>query len=283
ANFLIAEKEREFSEAMRLATGVRLDALADAETVAPGDTFNVAVRVFVGDEQLARVRDLALRAPAGWRVERIDAPQRNPALGVGNERPQAFAYFRVTVPADAQPTQPYWLQRPRKGDMYVWTKDDPQTLPFAPALVNAEAILDASAPLTITQPVEYRTLDAVRGEVRRDINVVPAQAVDLDPPLLIVPTSPRAELRRVIVQVTNNRAGAAGGRVRLRTDAPSLAQIQPSEIPVGFKAKGERATGSFDVRLLPTTEARPNFCNGRLLTAEDLSTEQQAYRLKQRL
>src|SRR5205085_5484053 len=118
---------------------------------------------------------------------------------------------------------------------------------------------------------------------RRDINVVPAQAVDLDPPLLIVPTSPRAELRRVIVQVTNNRAGAAGGRVRLRTDAPSLAQIQPSEIPVGFKAKGERATVSFDVRLLPTTEARPNFFNGRLLTAEDLSTEQQAYRLEQRL
>ena len=221
ANFLLAEKEREFSEAMRLATGVRLDALADAETIAPGDSFNVAVRAFVGDEQLARVRDLNLRAPAGWRVEPLAAPQRNDALGIGRERPQAFAYFRVTVPADAQPTQPYWLQRPRKGDMYEWTKADPQTLPFAPALLNAEAVMDVGGPRIITQPVEYRTLDAVRGEVRRELNVVPPLTVQVEPRLLVVPLGAQAATEQVTVQVNANAQ-----RITAEKDAVLHGQVE---------------------------------------------------------
>jgi hypothetical protein len=108
AAFLLAQKEREFGAALRLATGVRVDALAEVETVAPGDTFTVAVRAFLGDERLAHVRELNLRAPAGWRVERTGAPRPDnassypAALGVGRERPQVVTYFLVTVPADAQ-------------------------------------------------------------------------------------------------------------------------------------------------------------------------------------
>jgi LmbE family N-acetylglucosaminyl deacetylase len=210
ADFLLAQKEREFTEALRLATGARVDALADAETVVAGDTFNVAVRAFVPEELRGRVGALSLRAPAGWRVEETSAPDpktdasRAAALGTGRETPQRVAYFRVTVPADAPPTQPYWLARPRQGDMYEWTSDDPQTLPFAPPLLTGEATIDAGASFNITRPVEYRVLDAVRGEVRRDVNVVPPVTVQLDPALVIVPAGARARTQTLTVGVTNN-------------------------------------------------------------------------------
>ncbi|MFL6207788.1 MAG: PIG-L family deacetylase [Pyrinomonadaceae bacterium] len=223
AVFMLAQKEREFKAALRLASGVRVDALADTETVAPGDTFNVTVRAFLPDTKLARYRGFQLRAPAGWRVEQQEALSAGP--------PDApTATFRVTVPADAPPTQPYWLQRPRKGDMYEWTKDDPQTLPFAPPLVFAGATIEVGGlELGIPQPVEYRTLDGVRGEVRRELNVVPALTVELQPQLLIVPTQASDRTKTLTVQLTNNVP-----RVNEQPDAPVLVGKADVHVPPGW-------------------------------------------------
>src|SRR5205085_8154912 len=209
------QKESEFEQALQLATGVRVEALADAETVTPGDTFNITVRAFLPDIKLARYRGFQLRAPAGWRVEQQEAFSPGP--------PDApTATFRVTVPADAPPTQPYWLQRPRKGDMYEWTKDDQQTLPFAPALLHAEATFDmGGTPLVITQPVEYRTLDPARGELRRELNVVPTLIVQSDPALIIVPSPAQDKTQSLTVQLTNNQPRAR--RVSVYPDMPVVA------------------------------------------------------------
>jgi LmbE family N-acetylglucosaminyl deacetylase len=248
ADFLLAQKETEFEQALRLATGVRVEALADAETVTPGDTFNVTVHAFLPDIKLARYRGFQLRAPAGWRVEQQEAFSPGP--------PDApTATFRVTVAADAPPTQPYWLQRPRKGDLYEWTKDDPQTLPFAPALLHTEATFDVGGTsLVITQPVEYRTLDPARGELRRELNVVPALSVELSPSLLVVPRSTQPSSQRIVAQLTNNAAGALNGQLKLPTDASraglpgDFLQAAPPPAPFALKGKGTHATQALDVR-----------------------------------
>ena len=246
ADVLLEQKESEFEQALQLATGVRVEALADAETVTPGDTFNVTVRAFLPDIKLARYRGFQLRAPAGWRVEQQEAFSPGP--------PDApTATFRVTVPADAPPTQPYWLQRPRKGDMYEWTKDDPQTLPFAPALINAEATFDTGGTLlVITQPVEYRTLDPARGELRRALNVVPALSVELSPSLLIIPTSAQSADQRMFAQLTNNARGEMAGQLKLSSTFPEnltdkLLRAQPTATPFTLKNQGARSTQSLTV------------------------------------
>jgi LmbE family N-acetylglucosaminyl deacetylase len=256
AAFLLAQKEREFEAALRLASGVRVDALADTETVAPGDTFNIAVRVFAPDERLVRIRELNLRAPGGWHVERTDAPAGNAALGFGRETPQSVAYFSVTVPMNAPPTQPYWLQRPRKGDMYEWTKDDPQTLPFAPALLQGEATVDLDTPLTISQPVEYRVLDGVRGEVRHDLNVVPTLSVEVNPSLIVVPINPRPEDRPINMQLTVSSSLYGGDDVELslvpdRADAPW--RLPPRATTFHLSSRSPHSTIPIPLRFEPAT------------------------------
>ncbi len=261
AAFLIARKEREFRAALQLALGVRVDALANSETVTPGVPFIIAVRAFV-PEGTARVQELRLRAPEGWRVERLSEPSKTEAAFVARETPQAVAYFRVHVPADAEPTQPYWLARRagdeprRKGDMYVWRKDDPQTEPFAPPLLSGEALIDGGeSSLVVSAPVEHRYLDAVRGEVRRELNVVPELTVQLEPALIVVPLAARERTRRLTLQLVNNveplprqegfyPVATGEARVAAPKDWP-----QPAATTFRFTSKGERVTLPYSITI----------------------------------
>jgi LmbE family N-acetylglucosaminyl deacetylase len=212
ADFMLAQKEREFTEALRLAVGARVDALADAETVARGDSLIVVVRAYAPDELKGRVTSLRLRAPGKWRVEEIPAPQGSAGQQLGRERATREAYFRVSVPPGAELTQPYWLKRERRGDMYEWGKDDPQTLPFAPPPLVGDVEIEAGGEsFRLEQPVEYRYLDGVRGEVRREVNVVPELDVRIDPALEIVPLGTKQLPQPLTIQLTNNmqQGGAA--------------------------------------------------------------------------
>ncbi|HEX8456061.1 MAG TPA: PIG-L family deacetylase [Pyrinomonadaceae bacterium] len=267
ADFLLAEKEREFGEALQLAHGVRVDALSDKETVARGDSFVVAVRAFA-PEGKARVAELRLRAPEGWSVERLLAPSKSEAAFVARETPDEAAYFRVHVPADAEPTAPYWLARRageearRKGDMYVWRKDDPQTEPFAPPLLVGEAVIDMGASQVLSAPVEYRYLDAVRGEVRRELNVVPEMTVRIDPSLIIVPLHTHERTREVTLQLVNNVEPSMNeGGLSLATGNTSLRLPegwQPLQTTAfKFKSRGERITLPYTLTIPPGAREGP--------------------------
>ncbi|MCA1612860.1 MAG: PIG-L family deacetylase [Acidobacteria bacterium] len=249
ADFLLARKEREFSEALRLALGVRVDALADAETVTPGESFTVAVRAYVPDESGAAVGRLSLRAPKNWRVEEIPAPERNAALQTGRETPTRAAHFRVTVPLAEQPTQPYWLDDARRGDLYSWEADDPKSQPFAPALLVAEAAFETGAgAVTFERPVEHRRPDAVRGELRREINVVPEIDVQLEPKLVVVPrerAAARGETLEFSVGLTNNVARTTeGAGEAVATGGAGVSQNHWRQTPAAhdfrLDEKGER-------------------------------------------
>jgi LmbE family N-acetylglucosaminyl deacetylase len=264
ADFLLAQKEREFMDALRLATGVRLDVLADTETVARGDSFTVAVRAYAPEELKGRVANSRLRAPEGWRVEEAAAPKSDASLLPGRERPARESYYRVTMPETAEFTQPYWLRRERKGDLYEWGAGDPQTLPFALAPVVAEVEFDAGERFTVEQPVEFRYLDSVRGEVRRELNVVPELDVRLTPPLVIVSRGRAAGAGAPVeftVQLTNNTrrtteatgAPVAEGKVLLMLPEGWRA---PAAQPFKFNERGERATLKFTARVPPGVAPR---------------------------
>lgn len=259
ADFLLAQKEREFQAALQLALGVRVDALADAETVARGGSFVVAVRAFVPGN-MARVEELRLRVPEKWRVEKLSEPSKAETAFVARETAQQVAYFRVHVPSDAELTQPYWLSQrgnepARKGDMYVWDQGDPQTEPFAPPSLVGEAVIGAGAPpQVVSAPVEYRYLDAVRGEVRREVNVVPELIVQIDPTLIVVPLLARDRARQVTLGVLNNvepSAAQAGNPVATGGTGISLPASWPQleATKFTFTSKGERATSKYTVRI----------------------------------
>jgi LmbE family N-acetylglucosaminyl deacetylase len=255
ADFLLDQKEKEFSDALQRATGVTIEALSDAETVAPGESVQVALKVFMPDASLVQNVEMKLRAPEGWHVEPGTTPQApgGPFSVFRRETAQQSAFFRLNIPSNAPITQPYWLTQPRAGDIFQWPADAPKGLPFDPPQALGEVKMEiGGVPVVITKAVQYRYADPVRGEIRRDLNIVPALSVALDSNLIIVPVSLKNQTRRMAVRLTNNSQQALNGQVHLRLPAGWTAQ--PAEAPFEIKEKNARTALVFNVTVPARTK-----------------------------
>ncbi|MGI9107849.1 MAG: NEW3 domain-containing protein [Pyrinomonadaceae bacterium] len=250
ADFMLARKESDFSEALRRAAGVEIDALAEDETVAPGESLPVSVRVFVPANSAVKVGDVRLRVPAGWQAEATtdaEKPVRGP-FRPARETAAKAAAFTLHVPENAPLTQPYWLSEAREGNVFKWPEGVPKNEPFSRPLVSGEATIEIDgAEVMLERPVQYRYADDVRGELRRALNVVPALSVGLDTDLLIAPSGSLPSTQRIAVRVTNHSQHAASGEVKLQLPAGWISQ--PSVSPFRLGKKGERTAAVFKVTI----------------------------------
>ncbi len=254
ADFPLAQKESEFVEALRRAANVEVDALSDAETIVSGGRARVTVRVFVPEDAPVKIGATMLRAPVGWQTQAASAPQTPPAQTFRgrNESAARTDYFDVRAPATAKPTEPYWLDEPRAGAVFRWEASDPQNEPFAAPVITSETMLEiGGVAVTLTKPVQYRYADDIRGEIRRELTVVPALSVAFDSDLLIADSKQAQQTQRIAVRVLNNAARSVNGQVRLRL--PEGWTSQPATQALTLAKRGERATLFFDVRIPANT------------------------------
>lgn len=255
ADFMLAFKEKEFGEALRRAAGVEVDATASAEIVVPGESLLVTVRVFVPASATAKVGDVRLHTPEGWRAEVV--PEPTPA-GAGavrffREAADKTAFFKLSVPETAAVTQPYWLAQPRDGYVFSWPEGAPKNEPFGPPLSSGEVQLEiGGVDVVVSSPVQYRYADDIRGEIRRDLNVVPALSVALDSDLIIAPIGKLPQTQRVAIRVTNNAQRSASGEVRLQL--PEGWASAPAAAPFSLSKKGERTALIFNVTVPPSAK-----------------------------
>ncbi|MEQ1758368.1 MAG: PIG-L family deacetylase [Vicinamibacterales bacterium] len=259
ADFLLAFKENDFTEALVRAAGAVIDPLADEETVVQGGRFVVNVRAFLPEGSTAKVTSATLRTPTGWTVEPAAPAVANPGRGGGGgpfgrqEVASAETRLSVTVPATAPPTQPYFVEEPRRGDQYTWTAEV-RGLPFAPPLVTADVTMEIGrATVTVSRPVMYRYADRVRGELRREINVVPAVTVGVDSKFLIVPIGATANQQRLVVRAASFSPQAVSGTLRLRL--PQGWTSQPASAPFTLSQRGDRTAATFTITAPPTRRA----------------------------
>ena len=249
ADFLLAFKEDEFSDALVRASGAVVDPLSDQETVVQGETLTVTTRVFLPQGSDVAIGPSTIKAPMGWQIG-PEPEAAAPAAGAGGfgrrETPTRSARFVITVPAIAPLTEPYYLKTPRQGDVYAWADGDPKAMPFGPPLVTAEQHLAIGGiDVVVSRPVQYRYADAVRGELRRDVNVVPRVAVGLDTPLLVVPLGTTTNQQKLVVRATNFSSTPVSGTLRLRL--PQGWTSTPTEAPFTLKANGDKTSTPFVV------------------------------------
>ena len=247
-DFLLAFKENEFTDALVRAAEVDVDPLATLETVVPGDSVDVNIRTFLSAGSMVTIGKATVSAPASWKIEPLPTePAASNAGGFGRrELPTSVVSYRLSVPAEAPVTEPYYLKQPRTGDTYKWTDGDPKSLPFAPPLVTASVALTIGGiDVTVSRPVQFRYADAVRGELRRDVNVVPRVAVGLDTPLLVVPLGNTPNQQKLVVRATSFSAKPVTGTVRLRL--PQGWTSTPAQASFTLNASGDKTSTPFVV------------------------------------
>jgi LmbE family N-acetylglucosaminyl deacetylase len=252
---LLEIKEQQYSEAIKLTAGIQIDALADKETVVPGEFFAATVKVFFPNAENVKVKEITLNAPNGWTAEKTAAPKDANQNPFRRENANQTEYFNVKVSDTAKLTEPYWLENSRDESLYRWSAGANQNLPFQPPIVTADVKIDVGGTeVTINQPVEYRYADAIRGEIRRDLNVVPDISISLDQNLLIVPANNHEQTRRITMRITNLSDKPFAGEASLNAGLIGGWKSLPASQNFVLKHKGETTAIEFEVTISTTTK-----------------------------
>ncbi len=258
ADFMLAQKEREFSEALESAAGVVVDALSGTEMIVAGDTTPVSVRVFAPDSNGVKVTGATLSVPQGWSSTATPEPTQGAAQGFRprNEVALSAYFFDLKSSTDAKPTQPYWLEAQRKDFTFAWpASGEERNMPFQAALASAEVkMMIGGEEVTVSKPVEYRFADDIRGELRRSLNVVPRVTITFESNMIIAPISAKAQTKKVVMSVTNNSPSGSAGTAKL--DLPSGWTSSPKSTDFILKGSGEKTAVVFDVTIPANT--KPN-------------------------
>ncbi len=264
---MLGRKEQEFSDALIRAHGVVVDALSNSEMVTPGESVDVRTNVYIGsgkrtgpDFKKKIEPSLQLTVPAGWRIEPGPAEEEAPvgqlAFLRSREKPDLFSSFRVTVPQDEPPTQPYWLASPRTREQFDWNDKMPRNLPFAPPSVMAQVLITLNGErVVINQPVEYRFADKTFGEIRRGLKVAPALTLTVQPSLLVIPSGSKNRMREISIEITHNARRRTEGSVKLV--APQEWKIESDQRPLAFTGQNEKTARTF--RVTPPAGANGTF------------------------
>jgi hypothetical protein len=223
---------------------VFFDPLASEETVVPGSTIDVSVRIFASHPDLLKVGATTVHGAEGWTSTPV---QTTPATGgFQRETPTSVATYRIGVPGNARLTQPYFLETPRVGAMYEWPADAPKTEPFRePPLIATAELEIGGVSVTAKAPARFRYADPVRGELRREVNVVPTVAVGFSSTLFVLPTGRTAQQQTVQLQATSLQNAPVSGTLSL--DLPAGWTGTPAMVPFTITAAGAHATAEFVV------------------------------------
>lgn len=237
----------DLKKAIRLASGLQIDALADRETVTPGEEFLTSVKIFFPENAGITIKKIEMSTPEGWPVAPTEEPQSSsPFARFFRETAREAGFFKVRAADAARYTQPYFLENERRGYLYQWPSGDVQNKPFQEPFMSAEvtASIDGTE-ITFRQPVEYRYADDTRGEVRRNLHVVPAVSLKLDQDLLVFPQSGREQQRRLILSVKSNAPAAVEGTAELELPAGWRTEQNGQTFELG--KRGESRSFAFDV------------------------------------
>lgn len=269
----LARKEAEFSASIAAIYGINVDALSDKETVVPGDDLQANVNAYFPKESV-KLKGISLHAPSGWTVTKTAAPAAAPAGFFGRDAANQAEYYTVNVAANAALTQPYWLNDPRDGDLFRWPDSDVQNLPFQPQALIATATFDVNGTeITVEQSVQYRFADPSRGEIRREINVVPALSIAVDQKLIIVPQSDKPQSRTLGLTITSNAAKPVAGVSALNINAMPEWKYSRDKTAFSLKNKGENTNTTFDITIPAKTKLGTYVVSPNAMVGESLATQ----------
>jgi hypothetical protein len=187
-------------------------------SVTPGEEFRVRVHAAQAmmETRLSRVW-LESQSSDPWKSELVSGP-------IDPAAPAADSVFRVRVPEDAQPTQPYFTRPSIEQPYYDLTNPEHRLRSFAPYPLAAWAEFTFDGlPIRIGQVVQTMQRVAGVGGVYEPLAVTPAIGLRIDPEARILPLDGSA----LPVRVTVHAQTAAEGTVTL--NLPAGWKSQPVE------------------------------------------------------
>jgi len=233
AVFILKIKEQQFQDAINAALGVELTALSALSTAPiPGQTFEVVTEFTNRSGVSLQPPTVTIDAAAGWHVT-----------------PAGPGRFTVTLADNvAISTRPPFSRSSIAVSRYAIAdgRDFGRPASAAPAEAVARYVVDGE-PVQIREIVRRREPKLPYGDALRELRVVPALALTVEPTTAIVPTATSPSVIGVSVDLVNNDVKGIGGVVALKLP-PGWSATPPSH-DFTFTRAGERRVFAFDVTL----------------------------------
>ncbi len=273
----------QIKQARALVAGARLEATVDAPVgespehafmAVPGKPFDVTAKLSV--EQVFHKRanaSIRLRLPKGWKSQELKREQSDKELSV---------HFRVSVPATAEITRPYWHRHdPQRDALNIIDEPEYEGLPFPPLPVSAIGDL-AGGELSgeeVLAPCMVRYKDASGQIVKRPLAVAPEFSIALMPSSDVIPSGLRGS--RTVTTTAGDQSG--GSQAQIALNVPNGWRAEPARESVEIP-KDDSKDASFQV--FPSelkesqTHIRAELMSGKkaygegytVVTREDLGT-----------
>jgi LmbE family N-acetylglucosaminyl deacetylase len=230
ADPVVADQARRLDRVLQACLGLYVETTAARADVVPGEAMHL--RHTALRRTSVPVRWLGVRYPGGTEI-----------IGESRTLPFNRAVVREsvqTLPADTPVSQPYWLREP--GTPGLFRVDDPALIgrPDNPPAYPLEEVFEVGGQTLVIpdEPVDV-SVDPLRGEVRRRLEVVPPVSLAFGDALeLWAPGTTRP----AVVEVTAARGGIEG---QLRLEPAAGWQVSPAAQPFHFAAPGARARFTF--------------------------------------
>lgn len=186
-------------------------------SVSPGEEFNVRIHTAYAAPE-ASLKRAWLESPTGRPWQQGDAVS-TAATGTSDD-----SIYKVKVPADAEPTQPYFTRLSTEQPYYDLTHPEDRERSFAPWPLAAWAEFTFDGlPIRIGQVVQTMQRVVGPGGIYEPLVVTPAIGVRIDPEARILPLDGSA----LPVRVTIHAQAAADGTIEL--NLPAGWTSQPAE------------------------------------------------------
>ena len=237
-DFRLAQKERQYAQAVLLAHDIRLEAFATDGVVVADQPVTVLTQVANYGEAAVAVRQIRF---GGFADETLTCGTDIVAGGGVYECDSVLRLPEMLPESDV-----YWERLPNAA-RYRVDADVPFGLPFRPTPFRAIFELDfVSGRILVERPVTYRHAgDIFVGEKRMELQVVPRFAVEVTPQIMVLPLDADTT-REVRVTVRHGGREASGGVVAL--ELPPGWRSSPEREVVEFTREDEVRTVRFAVR-----------------------------------
>lgn len=261
------EKLEEIDSIIRSASGLWIEAIAPAANVSHGGTLEIEITTIRRGRHPVTLTGLTLLASDGSELRPRQSVKHTGIPATPDRNAPLTVAASQQIPDSLPLSEPYWLRgRDTSSTTALYDVRSHQLLgkPVGPApfAVRFEFDVDGER-ISYVEPVRYRTVDRVRGEIYQLVRVVPRVSLHFSDALLIYSDTAG---RPSSITLENHSNAAVEGTVTFAT--PEGWRVDPGSIPFALEPDQKR---SFDITITPPADLTVASLGARITIDGDTS------------
>jgi len=227
------EKLDECRELIFACAGIYLEVNAASNSTSPGQTLKLFSAAVNRSDLPVELKELKISGAV--------TKDTLVATRLTNNRNTEMA-FDVTIPADAEITQPYWLKESKEVGKYRVSDEKFRNQPMAPDALWAEYTVSIlGEPIVYRHPVKYKYTEPSRGEIYKYVEIRPEIMLNFEQNVFIFTGG---QSKTVGVVAKNN---LASNKATVSLKLPAGWTCSPASVDVEFSEKDQEKPVYFTV------------------------------------